>query len=230
MKHPLSAAILGARKHAVAARLLKRMPCGSVLTQSLAPAASKKARRVEAAVRRIFRLGADLLGDGEWAELFAGQAPQHDLRWLLLARLATQPEDGEGDLRGEFVALPDGTAFSMRLLLTDMRGGDRGARKAKEGGQRFNRLPDAARLLCLLRALRRLSVPRRVEPKPFAIAVEAEANSLGLGVEGLTGKDVTGRLFTKIRNGDGGHLLPTVENKGRGRKRRGGTSQESADG
>jgi hypothetical protein len=228
-------AVLGARRPAVAARLLERRPDGTVLAEALAEGAAAgpagggagKAGRVVRAVERVFRLGAGLLSTDEWSSLFSRRTPRPDDRWALLVRLATEPAGREGELRDQFAALPDGTAFSMRLLLSSMRGGGRdGAGDGEEGGRgvSFNRLPDVARLLTLACALRRLDPARPVTPKELAAEVEREAGRLGLPVAGLTGKDVTDRLFKKVRDNGGGAWLPTLAAAGRGRKRRPGPS------
>jgi hypothetical protein len=227
-------AILGSRKPVVAARLLERRADGAVRAEALAE--GEKARRVRAAVERVFRLGAGRLTPEEWAALFAREAPlPPDTRWALLVRLAAEPEGDEGGLRDQFAALPDGTAFSMRLLLLSTQGGARG--RAGEGGETgpargvsFNRLPDVARLIPLVLALRRLGSTTPVTPKQLANLVGREATGLGLPVGGLTAKDVTDRLFRKIRDNGGEAWLPKLAYPGPGRRPRPSEPEGSSDG
>jgi hypothetical protein len=223
-------AILGARKPAVAARLLERRPDGTVRVQALmekagtGPAANGagKAERVAHALKRIFLLGAKGLAPDEWSSLFALRPPVPDNRWSLLVRLATEPEGDEGKLRDLFAALPDGTAFSMRLLLLSRQGGARAVARKEETASclPFNRLPDVARLVALSKVKQQLNPADPKEPKDLAVLMEREVRNLGLPVKGVTGRDVTDRLFNKIRDNGGGDFLPPVADTGRGRKSR----------
>jgi hypothetical protein len=221
-------AILGSRKPVVAARLVEWMPDGSVRVEPLGDEtpvrkvknSAGKAERVARALERILDLGSRRLSDEEWALLFSRQPAQPDNRWILLVRLATEPKDKEGELRDQFAALPDGTAFSMRLLLPSKQGGRRTGKSAEATDApralSFNRLPDVARLLPLVEVLRRLG--SEVTPKEFATDLDREVGRLGLSVRGITAKDVTDRLFTKIRDNGGGRWLPEPKST-RGRKR-----------
>jgi len=124
MKKPRSKlhALLGSRKPVLAARLLKQNPDGSIQWQEQAEAAREKAKSVIETVQDIFEQGANKLTPDEWDSLFAPPpSPSPDLRWTFLVRLAVKPVGKEGDLRDQFVALPDGTPFSLRLLLIDQR-------------------------------------------------------------------------------------------------------------
>jgi hypothetical protein len=141
------------------------------------PEAAQALELLRVFVARCFRDGRAHFTPAEWAELL-GQSPAPLTRRLtLLLRLAVKANakvglgadggvgrpapsaEGAGaaftphDLGLErfahkFAALPDGTPFSLRLLLLDQRGRER-------GGHFFDHLPDAVKLLALRRALHR---------------------------------------------------------------------------
>jgi hypothetical protein len=132
------------------------MPVRSRLRESL--------DEICAFVEERFAAGREVLGEADWLRLLEG-APLME-RLLLLTRLAIRggalvdvpgrahfrPNDrGLERYAGKFASLPDGTAFSLRLLLQDGQGKRKAA--AAPDGRTFNSLPDALQLLALHRAL-----------------------------------------------------------------------------
>jgi len=128
-------------------------------------------------------------------------------------RLAVKPVGKEGDLRDQFVALPDGTPFSLRLLLLDQRGGGKST-----SGLSFNKLPDVARLIPLVKALKSLAPDYSPTPTFLAGLVKEQAEILGLPECMLTGKEIYD-LFKKVQNNGGEDWPPKLDNQGRGRKK-----------
>jgi hypothetical protein len=213
-------AVLGSRRLVVAARITGATDDGVTLVlQTDRP--GSRTQLLKSAVERIFRHGKNLLLPDQWSLLLASTPPGGaDPRWPLLLKLAVEPQGEEGNLRNQFVALPDGTPFSMRLLLATMRGG-RGRKAEGVSGVAFGQLPEVAKLFPLIVVLRQLDTDQGITPKDLAARVEEAAKEVGLPISGLTGKDVTDRLFELIRRNGGEHLLPTLASGGRGRKRSG---------
>lgn len=208
-------ALLGSRRPVLAARLLRRDLDGSIHFHEQAKGAGETAGQVIKAVQRIFGLGADKLTSEEWNKLFAPQTPPTpDRRWVLLVRLVVPPDgDEEGDLRSQFIALPDGTPFSLKLLLIDQRGGGKAG-----SGHSFNKWPDVARLIPLIEARKSLASGCTVTPMKFAELVKKQAEALGLPHCKLTGKELY-QMLQKVKNNGGGDMLPNLDSKGKGRPR-----------
>ena len=174
--------LLGSRPPVV---LLRVDSTGDAITvrSCAAPSSERAAEALELLrcfVERRFNDGRSNFSDEEWAELL-GRAPAPlTRRLLLLLRLAIGGsekvrlgEDREGGAEaaegptitfhdvglwrfaGKFATLPDGTPFSLSMLLVDERG--------REGGHFFDQLPDAVKLLALRRALRMERERRRAD-------------------------------------------------------------------
>jgi hypothetical protein len=202
-------ALLGVRRPVVAVRLAHRNEDGSVVATIQADGQPRKAVLVKEAVERIFRHQAPTLTAREWTELFRPDTPSgHDLRWGLLARLAVVPQGDERKLRDQFVALPDGTAFGMRLLLIDTRAG---------GGQAvathlpFARLPDVVKVVVLKEALLQERQDGNVRTDgALAELLVATANALGLKVGGARAATVSD-LRKRLKNNNGEGILPPAK-------------------
>ena len=108
-------------------------------------------------VEERFAAGRKLLGEVDWRRLLTG-APLTE-RLLLLTRLTIRgnervavpdrahfrPNDrGLERYAGKFALLPDGTAFSLRLLLEDGQGKKKAGPETED--RPFNSLPDAIQL------------------------------------------------------------------------------------
>jgi hypothetical protein len=161
--------LLGSRPPAV----LLRIGDGDPVTVRVcaAPASPAEAEALELLrqfVVRRFTDGRPHFTEDEWDQLLGHADAPLTRRLTLLLRLAVKanekvglggPDEGGGAaftphdvglerFANKFAALPDGTPFSIRLLLLDERG--------RPGGDTFfDRLPDAVRLLALRRALGR---------------------------------------------------------------------------
>lgn len=149
--------VLGSRKPFVSVRVDRRD--GSVKAEILAERRYGKATELKALVERIFQ-AEDRLTKQEWGYLFDRPSLQTvTALWPLLVRLAVWPKDGEGKFRDRLIALPAGTAVSMRLLLLEGRGGNRkeptGQAVAAGTGLPFSKLPKVVKLLLLKEALRK---------------------------------------------------------------------------
>jgi hypothetical protein len=145
---------------------------------------------LRAFVEERFRAGRRLLGEADWLLLLSGPPPATLL--LLLTRLSIQggdvvdvpgrarflPRDrGLGRYAGKFALLPDGTPFSLRLLLEDGQGRNRTDRNA--GERAFHSLPDAIQLQALRTALDEEARTGRAD-------TDADlANRLRVALEGL---------------------------------------------
>lgn len=158
--------LLGSRPPVVLLRL--RLENGELVVRSCArPAKHEGDQALELLrelVTRCFRAGRDHVTEEEWNQLL-GTAPATLLRRLtLLLRLAIKGSEKVGFGKDEkavstprdiglerfankFAALPDGTPFSLRLLLLDQRG------RPSDSNDYFDQLPDAVKLLALRRAL-----------------------------------------------------------------------------
>lgn len=159
--------LLGSRPPVVLLRL--SLENGELMVRPCARPTSTTRQGLEVVrnlVLRCFVEGRPDLDEDEWEQLLGtGTNPAPlILRLTLLLRLAItggdkvrlgeqekatyRPKDiGLEGFANKFVALPDGTPFSLRLLLLDKRGRQRGE-------DVFDRLPDAIKLLALRRALR----------------------------------------------------------------------------
>lgn len=162
--------LLGSRPPVVLLRL--RLEGEELTVSSCAAPASREAKEalelLQQFVARCFRDGRTHFRDVEWAELLGCEPAPLTRRLMLLLRLAIKASEkvafGEGGTESgeaftphdvglerfanKFAALPDGTPFSIRLLLLDQRGRERGEHF-------FDQLPDAVKLLALRRALQR---------------------------------------------------------------------------
>jgi hypothetical protein len=202
-------AVFGSRRPFVAVRLLRRNEDGSVVADIQADGPPAKAGRLKDAVERIMGSGAGRLDAGEWAELFRDDTPADaDRRWALLLRLAATPQGTEGGLRDQFVALPDGTAFSMRLLLIDGRGGGTGP-----GAIGFAQLPHVVQIEALKKALSQESQEGRFrKDEELAGLLSEKARDMGLKVD--DGKAATvSDLRKKLKNNGGRAMLPTEKER-----------------
>jgi hypothetical protein len=194
--------LLGSRPPVV----LLRMDCegGEVKVLPCATPSSDRAKEALELLRRFveqrFKDGRRNFTDDEWAELIGDQEQETrpGKRLTLLLRLAVKAGEkaslGEGKgatftpndiglerFANKFAALPDGTPFSIRLLLLDERGKNK---SGKDGGY-FARLPRAVTFLALERALQR---EERVE-KPEAVSDYAFCPSLRDELEKLLGAE-----------------------------------------
>jgi hypothetical protein len=148
-------------------------------------------------VGQRFQDGRPKLTDEEWNELIGGEAAPLGKRLTLLLRLAVKPGEkvslGEGTgaaftpndiglerFANKFAALPDGTPFSIRLLLLD----ERGKKKSGGDGGFFSRFPKALTYLALQRALQRECV------KEEAVSDYEFGRSLRDALEELLGTDL----------------------------------------
>jgi hypothetical protein len=158
--------------------------------------------------------------DGEWSELL-GLTPAPLVRRLtLLLRVAvkgsTKVHLGEGTetaftphdiglerFASKFAALPDGTPFSLRLLLLDERGRER-------GNHFFDQLPDTIKLLALRRALRgERQKGVAVSDLQFRGTIQqALEELLGMEVDRPTEDQVRRRLRDNFKRKGLGHLFP----------------------
>jgi hypothetical protein len=194
--------ILGSRKPVVAVRVVARKDDGRIVTEFLARRTERRSR-LDEALKSIFLAGKDRLSPEEWETLLADEVTGQggDPRWALLCRLAIVPrgEDGRrrkeyGLLKDQFAALPDGTPFSMELLLGETQGGDRTARTRNAGGgtkPSFNRLPVVIRVSLCQRANDAILGEGCLWPREFANYLNDQVATLKLGVAAVTGKQVT---------------------------------------
>jgi hypothetical protein len=209
---------LGSRRPVVCVRLLSRDSDGTVNAEVQLERHTDGARRVVETVQRIFRAGASRLTQQEWDALFR-TAPVEgpDNRWLLLLRLAERQHQDENGLKDGFVALPDGTAFSLRLLLPESRGGAKKAsdlpKGAANGGVPFTQLPDVAKMLLLQEALReeRRQGMFRTD-KDFAVLVAETAARLGWPRIEVNEGNLSG-LREKLGNNGGEDIFPNKKGR-----------------
>jgi hypothetical protein len=202
-------AVLGRRKPVVSVRLVRRPGSGVVEAEILAQK-DGKASQLKALVERIFQI--NRLAAHEWDRLFGAPQPAA-ARWPLLVRLAIQPKKGEGEFRDRFVALPDGTAFSLRLLLLEGRGGDR-KKLADRGssassGLSFSRLAPVVKLLLLGEAIREEERDRQVRTDPnLGVLLASIARGHGLLIEDDRHR-IVDRLRQLLVNNGGKVVLPS---------------------
>lgn len=211
--------ILESRQPRVAVRITRRNEDGTIRVIPLGDK-PKMSEEVKRAVERIFREGKDRLEKDEWSDLFRETPQQSDQRWTYLVRLASFPQGEEGDLRGQFVALLDGTAFSMRLLLVDLRGGNRRGDNQEINGDRnapltFNRLPYIARFFAFLQACQKVDSANPPTRVTFTEWVKQQIEALKFPTEGLDEKALTDRFFQTLKKNGGKFLLPTLARKPR---------------
>lgn len=143
--------VLGARKPLVALRVTQEHNIPRVEILAASPEAISKLQGIKEFVEGRFRAGKELLNPEKWDRLLSCSKPSPDDRWSSLVRLATKPTEAQAKWRDRFVALPDGTAFSMRLLLLDRRGGSRRSEAPScdlAGQIDFARIPDVVKLRC----------------------------------------------------------------------------------
>jgi hypothetical protein len=158
-------ALIGSRPPVVLLRL-ERDGDGVKVRRCAASASAEACEALallEKVVVRCFEKGRAELNAQEWDELLGAADASLTRRMTLLLRLAADAGDkvslsqdsgaaftphdvGLERFAGKFAALPDGTPFSLRLLLMDKRGRER-------GDHFFDRLPEAVRLLALRKAL-----------------------------------------------------------------------------
>jgi hypothetical protein len=202
--------ILASRKPVVAVQINGRKVDGTLDVEILADDRTgprgQMLTRLQEILEDLFVAAtkAKKLTDDEWAQLFAVEAPDPDCRWQLLLRLGREETDtpgkeetdDPGKVRNQFVALPDGTSFSMRLLLLDRRGRARAAAATEEedGTVAFARLPDVVRLNALQRAMDVEAQQPQVCPTDasFAPLLTEELRKLDIRVGQLTDDDVSG--------------------------------------
>jgi hypothetical protein len=116
-----------------------------------------------------FQEGRRLLTPQEWNQLIGREPVSITARLVLLARLAIAGQtqvplpggasfvpNNRGLERyvGKLALLPDGTPFSIRLLLKGSQSGRRSQANPDLANHPFGRLPEAVKLLALRRALR----------------------------------------------------------------------------
>jgi hypothetical protein len=165
------------------------------------PATAAALEMMQEFLRRCFQNRASLT-ETEWAELLGDKPSSLTCRLLLLLRLAIKANDkvslevpgasftprdiGLERFATKFVALPDGTPFSLRLLLLDQRGRER-------SDHFFDQVPDAVKLLALRRAL-------QVERAEGAAVSDNEfRDKMQQALEGLLGASVPKPTEDQIR-------------------------------
>jgi hypothetical protein len=217
-------ALIGSRAPAVLLRL-ERTAEGVAVRRCASPTtgpAREALSLLEGFVVRRFDRARAGLSAAEWDELLGAAPATLTRRMTLLLRLAADageevalgedskaaftPHDvGLERFAGKFAALPDGTPFSLRLLLLDKRG-----RKGGEGY--FDRLPDAVRLLALRKALaRERQQGRAVEDHDFCPSIQkALEELLGFRIERPTDDQVRRRLRDNFKRRG---LAPPFRNK-----------------
>jgi hypothetical protein len=219
---PLSA-LIGSRLPAVLLRL-ERTAEGVAVRTCAAPASdeARMALKLLAAfVAQRFDKGRAGLDAAEWEELL-GATPDAPLmrRMILLLRLAVEagekvslgeeskaaftPHDiGLERFAAKFAALPDGTPFSLRLLLLDKRGRER-------SDTFFDRLPDAVKFLALRKALlRERQEGQAVSDYDFCTSIQkALEELLGFKVERPTEDQVRRRLRDNFKRRGLAHVFP----------------------
>ncbi len=222
--------VIGSRPPVVLFRL--REAAGEIRAELCLKPSAENAEALEelrALVEECFRQGLPLLTAEERAQLL-GTVPTNVARRLaLLLRLAVKggdkvvAEDGKSRLQytpndrgleryaGKFVALPDGTPFSLRLLLLDLRG-----RKAEDNF--FDQLPLVIKLLALRRALDSEERERRAATDyEFGARMQHALEGL-LGdpnVPRPTEDQVRRRLRDNLKRNGVGHLFPKKEDRQR---------------
>jgi hypothetical protein len=170
----------------------------------------------------------------EWGMLLGRRPSRPTERLSLLARLAVTGQHkydrtGGGNSRGsdlglnhylyKFAALPDGTAFSVRLLLAGGKSGAKGSAGVLTAPT-FDRLPVGIRLLALAAAMRREREELRErsvrDDEGFRVLLRDEAARL-LGGVPLPAIPVSGlRRFREWLKKNGlGHLFPKTSDRKR---------------
>jgi hypothetical protein len=224
--------LLGSRPPVVLLRL--RQEGEELRVSCCAAPASREAREalelLQRFVARCFRDGRSHFTDAEWAELLGHEPGPLTRRLTLLLRLAIKASEkvafSEGGAEGgeaftphdvglerfvnKFAALPDGTPFSIRLLLLDQRGRERGEHF-------FDQLPDAVKLLALRQALRRERERGvAVSDNDFRDEIQhALTELLGADVQKPTEDQVRRRLRDNFKRKGLGDLFPNQTSRQR---------------
>lgn len=188
---------LGSRKPVAAVRI-SGSTWADLGVEIQADSETEKVRRLRVFVEDLLRSRQSQLGAEEWTRLLSSSEPSPDDRWVLLLRLAATPDK---NLRDQFVALPDGTVFSMRLLTLESRGGGPDQIDGV-GPLDFARIADAARVRVLRLAVQKQAAqPCEITDEDIARLLEEAAEELGIPVGSLTAKHAS-RLREKLKKND----------------------------
>jgi hypothetical protein len=224
--------LLGSRAPLVLLRLERVGDEVKVRTTCAAPASSnaeKALELLERFVQRCFKEGRASFPDPtEWDRLLGFVPAPLTQRLLLLLRLAVEakekvslsedngtaftPKDiGLDRFAAKFVALPDGTPFSIRLLLLDKRG------QTSTEDSFFDELPDAIKLLALRKTLAREAATRvAVSDNDFRTEIQTTLKELlGTRVPKPTEDQVRRRLRDNFKRKGLENLFPNQKERQR---------------